>query len=296
MKISLARSTRMDKTVTSFWAGEPWKIPGTQWSIIGYSRASYRTGFYIKSLDLMIDAGPQKMGNPKTILVTHAHADHIANIPFTLIKGSDKEDFPDIFVPEKSKDFLNQYISSMFAANFCCKVNQKIANWYPVKGSYSIDYNAKHQNIKISVYDCDHDVPTVSYGISSEQSYLKREYEHLKGSPKELGALRKGGITITENRINPKIVFVWDTTIKILETSPAILDYPVIMIECTFLTEDDLEVSKTRKHIHWNDLKPYVEKYLETTFVLVHFSLRYKNDEIKEFFEKENLPNVKPWI
>ena len=37
----------------SFWQ-RMWTIPKTSWSICGYSRSAYRTGFYIKELNLML--------------------------------------------------------------------------------------------------------------------------------------------------------------------------------------------------------------------------------------------------
>jgi hypothetical protein len=36
---------------------QKWSIPNTPWTITGYSRAAYRTGFYIPELDIMLDAG-----------------------------------------------------------------------------------------------------------------------------------------------------------------------------------------------------------------------------------------------
>ena len=49
-----------------FWM-KSMKVPGTPWTIRGYSRSAYRTGFYIKDLDIMLDAGPQNYNNPKHI-------------------------------------------------------------------------------------------------------------------------------------------------------------------------------------------------------------------------------------
>jgi hypothetical protein len=46
-----------------------WDIPGTPWSISGYSRSAFRTGFYIKELDLMLDAGPQNFNKPSHMLI-----------------------------------------------------------------------------------------------------------------------------------------------------------------------------------------------------------------------------------
>jgi len=295
----------MDKDATNYWNSPEWKIPGTQWEITGYSRACYRTGFYIKSLDLMIDAGPQRSPSPKTILITHCHGDHIASIPFTLIGKNEEQGLPNIFVPEKVQKHLNDYILSMFSANYGQTVNYELVKWWPVKDNKSESFrnyragSSRSINITIDTFPCYHDVPTVCYGISSISKILKKEYEYLKGNNKELGLLVKSGNIITEEITEPKIIFIWDTTIEIF-TEKRILNYPIIMIECTFLYADDLEQSKKKKHIHWLDLRPFVINNPDILFVLVHFSLRYKIQEIIDFFNKEkitkNINNVKPWV
>lgn len=53
-------------------------------------------------------------------------------------------------------------------------------------------------------------------------------------------------------------------------------------------------------HIHWDDLKLLVEKHPHITFVLMHFSPRYKQVEIVNFFktvcEGGRYPNLVPWV
>ena len=68
-----------------FWRKNYLVKNSPQWTISGYSRSAFRTGFYINSLDIMLDAGPQCFKKPKHIFITHSHGDHIANLPFTLI-------------------------------------------------------------------------------------------------------------------------------------------------------------------------------------------------------------------
>ena len=47
-------------------------------------------------------------------------------------------------------------------------------------------------------------------------------------------------------------------------------------------------------------LKPYVLNNPDINFMLFHFSLKYKDEEIKEFmekqFEKDNIKNVDLWL
>lgn len=67
------------------------------------------------------------------------------------------------------------------------------------------------------------------------------------------------------------------------------------MIECTFIFDEDYENSKEKKHIHWKDLKPFIDIHKDTQFILYHFSQRYKANQIKEFF-KDCPENVIPWV
>jgi hypothetical protein len=46
----------------------------------------------------------------------------------------------------------------------------------------------------------------------------------------------------------------------------------------------------------WPNLKPYVQSNPGITWVLTHFSQKYKKAQIEEFFESENVPNVKLWL
>ena len=85
-------------------------------------------------------------------------------------------------------------------------------------------------------------------------------------------------------------VYVGDSSIAVLETSPEILAYPVVIIECTFLFDSDKTEERLAKdgHIKWSQLRPYVLEHASVTFVLIHFSCRYKEREIVEFFKRED--------
>ena len=117
----------------------------------------------------------------------------------------------------------------------------------------------------------------------------------------EIRNLKMSKVEITNEITEKKFAYICDTKINILEIHPEILDFPIIIIECTFLYDDDLEVSKEKKHIHWQELKPYILENHDKLFILIHFSQRYKDEDILKFFSEEqsrneNLKNIKPWI
>lgn len=290
-----------------------WKIPGVGWTIRGYSRSAYRTGFYIPELDLMLDAGPQNFNKPKYILVTHTHIDHVACLPLTMIGDVHGDHVFEIYGPQESEKFIHDYISSMFSLN---AVEQMLEcrKWYNYHGLLSEGFaeqefsiSTKGTKLGVQVFKCDHRVPTIGYGISELKNKLKSEYLGLSG--KEIVELKKQGVEITEISNVKRLAYICDTSIEVFEMNTSvggiftypvnIFTYPVIFIECTFFLPDELENAEKTKHIHWDQLKEYVIAHPDNTFVLFHFSQRYRDYEIKAFFrdqcEKLEIKNIYCW-
>jgi ribonuclease Z len=148
----------------------------------------------------------------------------------------------------------------------------------------------------VEIFEMDHSVPTIGYGIGQIKQKLKPEYANL--SSKELGSLRKSNVEFTYEYIHPSLAYVCDTSIRVFDLNPNLLKYQTIIIECTFLYMEHKPNAVSTQHIHWFEIKPYIESNPMIDFILIHFSMQYKDSEIAEFFnsELENLSNVKVWI
>jgi hypothetical protein len=72
--------------------------------------------------------------------------------------------------------------------------------------------------------------------------------------------------------------------------------YKSVIIECTFLKEEDVKHAKQDKHMHWKYLKQYAISHSEQSIIAMHFSTRYKIPEIIAFFKSERIGNVLPFI
>ncbi len=269
-------------------------------NISGYSKAAYRTGFYIKEYDLMLDAGHQAFNKPKHILITHGHLDHIVNLPLSLINDTDNEKFKfEIYAPFEIKELLKMYIQSTFNLNICGLSNVNIESWYnftELKKNMKFNMNANGNNLEIETFTMDHTIPTLGYGICVLKEKLKQELINL---PKqELILLKKNGHKITETIKTNKLAYICDTSINVFKLNNNILSYKNIIIECTFLYDNEIENAIDTKHICWIQLKPYVINNPHIHFILIHFSLKYKDEEIKQFFDLEliNINNVKIWL
>lgn len=94
----------------------------------------------------------------------------------------------------------------------------------------------------------------------------------------------------------PLVCYILDTTHEAFSNplNVRIFKYPYIITECTFIekTEEEVQNALKKKHVHWLKLRPFVEQHPECTFILTHFSMKHKADEIIDYFKKERLPNV----
>jgi hypothetical protein len=89
------------------------------------------------------------------------------------------------------------------------------------------------------------------------------------------------------------------------ETLKRIFSAPIILIECTYLEESLSQEAERRGHVVWTFLRPIIAQHFlssspvsasphSTSFVLIHFSLRYSDEEIVSFFmdsERCQLPS-----
>lgn len=250
-------------------------------------------------------AGPQCYNHPKEIFITHTHGDHIACLPFTLI-GADEQSGPThIHAPAAAQAHIMKYINALFEASAMAPIeellmghDEDIYAYHGYDTPTTFRTTCKNSLLEISVVLCDHSIPTISYCFSEVKKKLKAEYKDLPG--KDIAKLRNSGVDVTEEVLKLAFAYICDTSIQVLTDYSEILKYPVIFIECTFLYDEERENAAATKHIHWEDLKPFVQANQSSLFVLIHFSLRYKDAEILDFFKKEQkenngITNIKVW-
>lgn len=141
------------------------------------------------------------------------------------------------------------------------------------------------KGITATVFQCDHTVPCVGYVFHSTTHRLKQEYKSLTGQ--KLKDLRQSGTELTEPHSSPMFAFLGDTTATTLASSPEWLrnGIPVVITECSFLYDEHKAQADKTKHTTWRDLEPVIRRWQDTTFVLTHFSMRYSDRQVCEFFK-----------
>ncbi|CAF1635469.1 unnamed protein product [Didymodactylos carnosus] len=213
---------------------------------------------------------------------------------------------PHVYLPISAVTHMTDYISTCQILRAAGRIDPDPNKWLPNYKLIGVKHDdllsldnefSPRKNIKVRVFDMDHSVPCCGYGFYECRQKLKKEFQHLSG--KDIGMLRKtNGVEVTEEVMIPLFAFMGDTTAVIFnEYGKELLQFPVIIVECSFI-DNDLHGERAAdvKHIIWDELQPFVLQHPNTIFVLIHFSQQYKCEQIKQFFQKLNLPNVVPFL
>ena len=59
---------------------------------------------------------------------------------------------------------------------------------------------------------------------------------------------------------------------------------------------EEVENAERTGHMHWVHLKPVIQAHADVTFVLMHFSRRYTKTQIDDFFQAEQIPNIRLFL
>ncbi|CAF1058387.1 unnamed protein product [Rotaria sordida] len=269
------------------------KILNNRFTLTGYSRAGEATALFVPEMDMMLDAGTIVTTTKfRRLFVTHSHLDHSFQIP---LMYSPSSPMPlDIYVSHESLPHFNAYLTSAQLLNDhgdekAFATCSKRFTLHGVSDKQIIDLDDLY---RVEIINCHHTVPCVGYVFYEKRKKLKSDYSHLNG--KQIQEIKKQGIDIIEQIYVPLFAFLGDTTPDVFasgsNSAKVLLDQiPVIICECTFL---DGEQSNDKGRTHWNGLKPIIEQHPHITFILIHFSLKYKRSDIIEFFNNQSLKNV----
>jgi len=151
-----------------------------------------------------------------------------------------------------------------------------------------------------------HTVRSVGYAYFHVKSRLKAQYRDVpKDQMKRVALEVKGqGLTMSEQYQVPLFVYTGDTSPHVFD-QPLFTDnvFPYIITECTFFEQlepelpPDTVTNRANMHGHtsWCLLLPYITRMTNTTFILTHFSARYKLQDVINFISQTGITNVIVW-
>src|SRR5260221_12254001 len=77
-----------------------------------------------------------------------------------------------------------------------------------------------------------------------------------------------------------------DTDRGILESNETLFKSEVLMIECSFIADGHQERAARYRHIHFDDIAEFADRFENDVIVLTHFSRRYSRSEIQNELRK----------
>ena len=245
-------------------------------TIEGRSRAGHETWFRVRELGIALDIGrcPDAVIHLPHIFVTHAHLDHSVGVPFYAgQRRLQRMDRGNVYVPEES------------AADFraLMKLHERMEGT-----DYDIDIIGMAENQEVPIgrnhrvraHRATHRVAARAYEVLERRHHLKKEYEGLDGT--ELARLRHEGIPVMHETDHALLFYTGDTDRGILEVNEALFRAEVLMIECSFVMHGHQGRAETYRHIHFDDIAGFAEKFQNEIIVLTHFSRRYSREEIQK--------------
>jgi ribonuclease Z len=259
---------------------EQFVLPTEHFTIEGRTRAGHETWFRIRELNIGLDIGrcPDALLSVNNVFVTHAHLDHAAGIPYYAGQRQLQGMPPGrVYVPSETLDDFRSLMA----------IHTRLEG---VQYDMELVGMAPGDVVKISrtlwarAHRATHRVAARAYEILDWRHHLKPEFFGRDGH--ELAQLRAAGTRIHDEVEVPILFYTGDTDRGILEQSEALYKAEVLMIECSFVADGHQGRAEKYRHIHFDDLSDFADRFENRVIVLTHFSRRYSRDEIVEMLRK----------
>ncbi len=241
----------------------------------GFSRSTIETYVKVNELNICFDIGkcPMSLVFVPQIFISHFHGDHSLGMTYYIAhRNLAKLDPGKIYVPASAEKAAHELIRSQAALEQARRDYELI----PVEPGMELEFK---RNMSMRMFATDHRIPSVGFQVIETRHKLKPEFQNL--SQQEIVSLKRDGVEIVSPVRIPRMAYVGDSTIKVFDWHPEILESETLITECTFLTDDHYEEAAKRKHIHIRDIVPWLDHIKSENIVLMHFSMRYTRSEIK---------------
>lgn len=251
-------------------------IATEHFTIEGRSRAGHETWFRVRELGVALDIGrcPDAVVSMPHIFVTHAHLDHALGIPFYAgQRHLQRIEGGRVYVPSESADDFRTLMA----------LHEKLEHT-----GYDIEIVGVAENDVVQIgrthrvrgHRATHRVAARAFEFLETRHHLRKEFEGT--SPAELSRLRHEGVTVAGESDHSLLFYTGDTDRGILEANTQIFESDVLMIECSFIAEGHQERAARYRHIHFDDIAEFADRFRNQMIVLTHFSRRYSREEIRD--------------
>ena len=213
--------------------------------IEGRSRSGHETFYRIRELGIALDVGrcPDLIVSAPQVFITHAHLDHCAGMAFYAAQRHlQRMPLGRLYVPEEAADGVRELLA----------LHERLANTHfdqtEVLGLGEGDAVRIPRGREVVVHRSSHRVPTNAYEVRENETSL--------------------------------LFYTGDTDRGIFERNETMFRSEVLIVECSFVADGDQARAVKYKHMHFDDIVDFAERFENRMVVLSHFSRRYSRSEI----------------
>ncbi|MGZ3720291.1 MAG: MBL fold metallo-hydrolase, partial [Bdellovibrionota bacterium] len=259
-----------------------------EWNFSGYSLAGITTSMFCRNASVCFDVGQGLpfQNSAKHILITHAHMDHAAGIPYLLSqKNMNGQKETNLYVPEALRDTLEQILKLWRSVD-----GHEYA--YQLKAARPGELFEIDKLLSAKAFATPHRVPSQGYLLYQKKKRLKEV--HRGASEDEIRRLIANGVEPNETVLEPKVAFTGDTKKEFLDSDPDIARAKILFVEVTFW-DDAKPVEHARKwgHIHFDEFLEILPQLQNERIVLIHASVRYTTKTLMEILDRRLPPEYR---
>jgi ribonuclease Z len=234
------------------------------------------TCYWLPRWKVALDIGrcPLEVVDCRTVLFTHAHMDHLGGIAYhTATRSLRKQPPPVYVVPHHCVADLGRLFEAWRALDRSDMPHELV----PLGPG---EQYTLQNGLLARPFRSPHSAPCQGYGIWSQRTKLKPEFQGVDG--RELARLRKAGTVIGDLVETPEFAFTGDTRVEVLEQEEVVRRARVLVMECTFVDERvSVAEARDKGHVHLYELAERAELFQNEAILLTHFSARYRAHEIR---------------
>lgn len=257
--------------------------------IEGWSRAGDATWFRVHPPGLAFDVGrgALQLAGAADIFLSHGHLDHALGLPYVLSQRSlHHSAHTRVFCPSEIVEPLAVLIAA-------AERLENAAYRYDLVPLRPGDRVEVGRDLAIEAFATDHVVPSLGFHLLRSKRRLAVRFAGLSGP--EIAELRQRGEETSEIVEEVWLSYCGDTGPAVFDLEPRLFDSRVLMLECTFLSEEQSDKGALYKHMTLNDIARRAGELRNQALVLHHLSRRYKVRDLRAEVD-QLLPGLAPCV